>query len=360
MTLSVCMIVRDEEAVIGRCLSGILPFADEVVVVDTGSRDATPAIASSLGARVYHAPWEDDFSRARNLAFSYAKTELLMWLDADDVVTSQSADALLRAKDRLPDGVSAVYLPYHVAFDEEGRPTYIFDRERIVRRTASPRWVGRVHETLSFEGRAVRWDIPIEHRSQKTVYSRRNLEIYESQARAGEPFSPRDLFYWGRELYYHGEYRRAIPLLDGMVTAGLGWVENAVDACRYLSLCYRALGDREAAYGSLLRALTLTPPRPNLSCEMGDLLAEDGKTEAAIWWYRTALACPDQTVGFIDVDASGYIPAVQLAVLYDRSGDRENALRYHRLSGTFRPQGKAYLHNEAYFSQTTPPSHTIE
>ena len=66
LEISLCMIVRDEEPRIAHALQSALPHVDEVVVVDTGSRDRTPHIAHELGARVFTMPWPDSFSLARN------------------------------------------------------------------------------------------------------------------------------------------------------------------------------------------------------------------------------------------------------------------------------------------------------
>ena len=66
VTISLCMIVKDEEAVLKRCLESAKEIADEMIVVDTGSRDQTREIAEKEGARVYQFPWIDDFAAARN------------------------------------------------------------------------------------------------------------------------------------------------------------------------------------------------------------------------------------------------------------------------------------------------------
>ena len=71
------MIVRDEEDVLGRCLDSVAGVADEVVVVDTGSRDRTRQIALEKGARVYDFSWCDDFAAARNFALEKGRMEYL-------------------------------------------------------------------------------------------------------------------------------------------------------------------------------------------------------------------------------------------------------------------------------------------
>ena len=78
------MIVRDEEAVIERCLKNVSQFADELIVVDTGSVDSTRDIACKYTDLVYDYPWQYDFAAARNFSFSKATCDYILWLDADD------------------------------------------------------------------------------------------------------------------------------------------------------------------------------------------------------------------------------------------------------------------------------------
>ena len=84
-TLSLCMIVKDEETVLPRCLESVQGLFDEIVVIDTGSTDQTREIARAFGAEVFDFQWRDDFSVARNFSFSKATSDYLFWMDADDV-----------------------------------------------------------------------------------------------------------------------------------------------------------------------------------------------------------------------------------------------------------------------------------
>ena len=86
-SVSLCMIVRNEEQVLGRCLSCVKDFADEIIIVDTGSTDKTKEIASLFTDQIYDFPWIDDFAAARNFAFQKGAGDYLFWLDADDVIT---------------------------------------------------------------------------------------------------------------------------------------------------------------------------------------------------------------------------------------------------------------------------------
>jgi O-antigen biosynthesis protein len=86
-TVSLCMIVRDEERNIGRCLESIKPIVNEMIVVDTGSKDGTKSIAMSYGAKVYDFKWNDDFAAARNFGLQKAGCDWILVMDADETIS---------------------------------------------------------------------------------------------------------------------------------------------------------------------------------------------------------------------------------------------------------------------------------
>ena len=94
MRLSLCMIVRDEEEMLPRTLEAIKPAVDEIIIVDTGSTDATIAIAESFGATVIEREWTGSFSDARNASLEAATGDWFLYLDADEVLVSEDVDRL--------------------------------------------------------------------------------------------------------------------------------------------------------------------------------------------------------------------------------------------------------------------------
>jgi len=89
MDLSLCMIVKNEEACLPQVLESVQPIVDEMVILDTGSSDRTIDIATDYGARVYHFQWCNDFSAARNDALRYVRGKWVLVLDADEVLTPE-------------------------------------------------------------------------------------------------------------------------------------------------------------------------------------------------------------------------------------------------------------------------------
>jgi GT2 family glycosyltransferase/Tfp pilus assembly protein PilF len=94
--ISLCMIVKDEENHLGKCLRSVKPVVDEIIVVDTGSTDRTRDIAVALGAKVFEFSWQNDFSAARNFSISRASGDWVLVLDADEVISPQDHASLLR------------------------------------------------------------------------------------------------------------------------------------------------------------------------------------------------------------------------------------------------------------------------
>lgn len=130
MTLSVCMIVRDEAARLAAAIESVRGIADEIVVVDTGSTDETPRLAATMGARVATFPWGDDFAAARNHSFSLAQGEWIFFLDADQRLENPGA---------LPTPLEGE--AYRIRIVDSGVESW---RVGLVR--ASARMVGRIHE----------------------------------------------------------------------------------------------------------------------------------------------------------------------------------------------------------------------
>ena len=148
ISVSLCMIVRDEEEVLGRCLESVKNTVDEMIIVDTGSRDRTKEIAAEYTDKVYDFEWKQDFSAARNFSLSKGTMDYLMWLDADDILPRESAAAMLELKRKLPRDTDVVMMPYAVAFDSRGKSTFTYFRERIVKNSGDFRFEGRVHEAI--------------------------------------------------------------------------------------------------------------------------------------------------------------------------------------------------------------------
>jgi len=94
MTLSVCLITKDNEKTIRGCLESIKPIADEIIIADTGSTDKTREIASSFNAKIFSYPWDNNFSNAKNFAISKASGKWILAIDADEVISRKDLEKI--------------------------------------------------------------------------------------------------------------------------------------------------------------------------------------------------------------------------------------------------------------------------
>lgn len=350
-TISLCMIVKNEELHIARCLDSIAKLVDEIIIVDTGSTDKTVEIVSHYTSNVYSYTWKDDFSDARNYSFSKASMDYCMWMDADDILEETEMDKFLQLKQSLSPDTDIVMMKYNTAFDEAGTPSFFYFRERWIRNCSKYRWIGVLHEVIPPSGSIIYSDIAICHKKMNTGNPDRNLKIYQKLLADGKSLEPRQQYYYGRELYYHKEYEEAVSVFEQFLLSPEGWVENKIEACSICADCYNHLGQEHSALMTLLRSMSFDLPRAELCCDIGKYFLEHGNYHNAIYWYETALHTPknEYAGGFILPDCYDYIPLLQLCVCYDKMGDRQKAKEYNERAGICKPYSKAYLYNKNYF-----------
>lgn len=219
LKLSLCMIVKDEEAMLGRSLAAVRSAVDEIIVVDTGSSDRTVEIAREHGARVLHHEWTGDFAAARNVSFEAATGDWVMYLDADEVLVEEDA-AHLRALTGRTWREAFYLVEVNHTGDLEDGTAVTHDALRVFRNRPHYRFEGRVHEQIAqhlpgfLPERLERTSVRIEHygylgavRDAKGK-SQRNLELLERQAAEGVD-TPFLAFNLGSEYAAAGQNERA-------------------------------------------------------------------------------------------------------------------------------------------------------
>ena len=353
VTISLCMIVKDEELVLKRCLESIVDLVDEVIIVDTGSTDNTKQIASSYTKKIYSFKWIDDFSAARNYSFSKATMDYCMWLDADDVLDKLQRESFIKLKESITMSTDIVMMKYNIAFDEDNNPTFSYYRERLLKNNKGYLWSGAVHEAITPVGTVIYSDASISHKKLKQSNSDRNINIYRKQLANNKKLEPRHQYYYARELYYHNMFEEALNEFLDFMTAKDGWVENKIEACTLAAYCYYRLENEEDALRMLFRSFEYDSPRAELCCDIGKHFIDRNKYDIAIFWYKQALNIkPDnKRSGFILPECYDYIPNLQLCVCYDRLGNVNVAKYYNDKAGVIKPKSKQYLSNKNYFKQ---------
>ncbi len=353
ITISLCMIVKNEEAHLARCLDSIADVMDEIIIVDTGSTDATKEIAAKYTDKVLDFPWINDFSAARNFAYINATMDYQMWLDADDVLPEEEKEALLKLKQTLDPAYDMVTMKYHASLDQDGQPLLTSTRERLTKREKNYRWQDPVHECIPLQGNIYHSDITIwHHKPFSTAVSTRNLDIYEAIELSGRQFTPRQVYYFARELKDHGKYAKAAYYFQRFLDSKAGWGEDNIATCYNLAICYQALGDNEKIVPILLRSFEFAAPRAEICCELGYYYMRREIYTTALDWFNLAANLPKpDSLGFILADYWGYIPYIESCVCYCRLQRYDEAEKYNNLAAKIKPEATAVLQNRQYLQE---------
>ncbi len=218
--LTVAMIARDAELSITATLDSIREIADEIIVADTGSIDRTRQIAAARATHVVSVPWADDFAAARNACLKHVTGDWVLWLDAGETVTPQTAEEIRRFVDEDADRQHAYLMVVRLPAMNENMAGEQVGRIRLVPNLEALRFIGRVRETmqpaiaaLGLSVEPMSWVIhrdPANHRTEiKNHKARRDLKLAELQIRdRGPAASP--LIAMGEAWSNLGESRQAI------------------------------------------------------------------------------------------------------------------------------------------------------
>mgnify|MGYP004420900557 FL=1 len=204
ITISLCMIVKNEEKILKRCLDSVADLVDEIVIVDTGSSDSTKQIAAGYTQQIYDYVWMDDFSAARNFAFSKATKEYIYSADADEVLDAENRRRFLQLKATLLPEVEIVQMKYAnqlqfstvYNYDEEYRP-------KLFKRLRGFVWEAPIHETVRLMPVVYDSDIVICHFPEES-HAGRDLANFYRHCQEGYRLPKRLHTMYPRELLMAG------------------------------------------------------------------------------------------------------------------------------------------------------------
>lgn len=159
-TISACMMVKNEEKLLPQCLESIKDVVDEIIIVDTGSKDKTVEIAESYGAKIFHHPWENDFSKHRSQSISYATGDWIFIIDADEVLLPESREEVLKAVKHK--SIDSIFATVRSMF-EESRGEAVHNSIRFFRNNGIIHYEGRVHNLIVGEKKSLQCPIYMLH-----------------------------------------------------------------------------------------------------------------------------------------------------------------------------------------------------
>ena len=325
-TYSLCMIVKNEEAVLARCLDSFASLFDEIVIVDTGSDDRTTGYTD----RLYDFAWCDDFSAARNFAFSKCTCDYIYSCDADEVLDEPNRKQFAVLQDAMLPEIEIVQMKYIetgstvLNAKSEWRP-------KLFKRLRTFTWIDPVHETIRLDPIVFDSDIEISHRPAGGAHGSRDFSIFQKAWQKGTPFSAKLYAMYARELFKCGrpsDFADAIPVFSSRLTMPGIDSDARQTALAVLCRACRMTGDaiRFLQY-ALEASLSGTPICSELHYELGQYYQDCQAYAEAISHYSAAVY---ECAPLIDIHTAGDLPLLMLADCAEASGDLESAAAYRQ------------------------------
>lgn len=339
--ISVCMIVKNEERVLGDCLVTLKAFAGEVIVVDTGSTDNTVAIAERFGAKVYHFTWTNNFAEARNESLRHATGNWILWVDADDTVPPESAREILSAAQNAPPHIVGFVIPVQFVEDGTSHGGTRVDHVKLVRNVEGVCFEGRIHEQIlpslrRLGGEIARINAVVLHSGYDTTPEgqarkrERDMTILhlELQERPDHPFVR---FCLGMTHHYMGEHEEAILWLEKCLEVADPGDSIVRKAYALLAVSYREREETDRCLDTLNAGLAITPDDPELNFHLAHMLSSLQRYAEAKACYERVL-CADISGCFTSVDKGilGYKTLHNLAGVCLLLDDYETAKAHWR------------------------------
>ncbi|MBF0431897.1 MAG: glycosyltransferase [Fibrobacteria bacterium] len=308
---SLCMIVKNEEKVLGACLASAASLFDEIIIADTGSRDNTVSIAKSYGAKVVSFPWQDNFSLARNASLEPANGRWIMWLDADDVVPKHEVS---RIRELLVGPADKAYGFMIQNSSDGGKSGTVFNQIRLFPNRPDIRFSAPVHEQVlpAIETTG----IPVEYTSIKIFHTGyqnqeisrqkqiRNKKILEAQIAEGKPVTAVTYYTLGAACMDLGDHESALE-----------WFMRSVELAEKTGTDPHIIAAGPAKTASVLANLKRYNEALkvlDIGLKQNDVLPETvlvkaqieevlGNTQEALKWYTRLLDFTEKPV-FLPVD----------------------------------------------------------
>ncbi|MEE3393547.1 MAG: glycosyltransferase family 2 protein [Lachnospiraceae bacterium] len=341
-TFSMCMIVKNEEAVLARCLDSIKDIMDEIVIVDTGSTDSTKEIAGNYTDKIYDFAWTGSFADARNFAFGKCSGDYIYSADADEIIDEENLRLFKSLKAVLDPQIDMVQMYYDN--DNDFNTVYNVKRElrpKLFKRLRTFTWIYPIHEVVRTEPLVFDSDIVILHRPvsdhagrdfsyfEKLTYSGSDDEddmmtgpaeqagrsASDTGTLSNKKIDKRLLHMYSMELMKSGteeDFKKAFSFYYSVTTDPERDIDELKEAFVIVGHYARLSGDMPLFMSMSLKD-SGTGLTKEMCCELGKFYEEKNSTDEALIWFENALS--DETLSILDARCASEIPEAEIGKL---------------------------------------------
>lgn len=341
ITISMCMIVKDEQAVLERCLNSYSGIFDEIIIVDTGSCDDTKKIASRYTDKIYDFEWNDDFSAARNFAFSKASCDYIFSADADEVLTPEANTAFKQLKSVLLTEIDIVQMKYVNCSHNTVYNSKKELRPKLYKRLRTFTWISPIHETVRLKPVIFDSDIEILHMPEKN-HAKRDFTVFINSVNRGVHLEEYVLKMFCRELLISGTDEDLLSVSDIFINVFQNEYtkQECLDAIScVLARIYRITGKVNDFFKTALKNIAVTPCS-EICMELGNYFFDAGDYAEAVIWYINAST---ETESILDIRTSGDLPLYGLAECYEKLSEEAEARGDAKSASVYRSNRCSYL-----------------
>ncbi|GAB6152843.1 hypothetical protein JCM17380_15930 [Desulfosporosinus burensis] len=372
--ISLCMIVKNEGQNLSRCLNSVSGIVNEIIVVDTGSTDSTCDIARQYGAILHHFLWNDNFSDARNASLELAQGDWILFLDADEELSPDSREILIRLIEN--ENVEGYFVKIMNHLGQEGWietvPDLVF---RFFRNKKEYRFRGAIHEQIadvileknSKARYQVAEDLLIIHHGyldeviKEKDKKHRNLTLIEKELELN-PNNRLLQFHYGVELFRAERYAEAAAVLIQSATDIDPNTIYLPKLIRYIVIAQQSSGQLNEALNSAALGLRLFPNYADLYYYTGLILLDLKHYSQARNAFLQALSMPEQPPQYASFGGiRGFRSYYYLAQIAESFLDEEEALKYYIYSLRDNPNFTHALESlVGILKPTKEPEYTME
>ncbi|WP_339318964.1 glycosyltransferase [Paenibacillus sp. FSL R10-2734] len=349
--ISLCMIVKNEGDSLSQCLKSVRGVVDEIIVVDTGSTDATVQIALGFGAKVIHHLWSGDFAAARNAGLQQAHGLWILVIDGDEELSEESKGELLLCAEHMEFEAFFLRIHNHKGITPASQTITVNPIIRMFRNRPKYRFSGIIHEqiaeaiiTATPQARMHLTTIVIHHYGYaegvviKKDKIKRNVELLKEQLRLN-PKDPFHHFNMAVEYMRLGEYQPALKHIQQSL-------EEAPPDTSYIHLLHKyeirslaELKDFPGALAACDRGISSHPDYPDLAHNKGVLLFQLGAFANAKVALLQALVIGAAPPGYhTEAGFGSYLTYYVLGQLCEETGDETEAIACYTKTAQLHPE----------------------